>query len=61
MALAAARDHPDLPILLMTGFADQRERTRGLDAIVREVIQKPFSLAELRTTVAAVLANPAAR
>lgn len=61
LALAAARDHPDLPILLMTGFADQRERTRGLDAIVREVIQKPFSLAELRTTVAAVLANPTAR
>ena len=26
LALAAARDFPDLTILLMTGFADQRER-----------------------------------
>ncbi len=26
LALAAARDHPDVTILLMTGYADQRER-----------------------------------
>ena len=26
LALAAARDHPGLAILLMTGYADQRER-----------------------------------
>src|SRR5207253_1370092 len=31
LALAAARDHPALPILLMTGYADQRERAHGLD------------------------------
>ena len=29
LALAAARDFPDLPILLMTGYADQRERASG--------------------------------
>ena len=29
LALAAKRDFPDLTILLMTGFADQRERARG--------------------------------
>ena len=29
LALAAARDHPDLGILLMSGFADQRERSTG--------------------------------
>src|SRR5690242_18362767 len=28
LALAAARDFPELKILLMTGFADQRERAR---------------------------------
>jgi CheY-like chemotaxis protein len=56
LALAAARDYPTLPILLMTGFADQRERAFGLDAIVRDVIAKPFTLAEIRFAVAAALA-----
>lgn len=51
LSLAAKRDYPELTILLMTGFADQRERARGLDAIVTDVLTKPFSLADLRTTV----------
>ena len=41
LALAAGRDHPDIAIMLMTGFADQRERAHGLDALVHEVIAKP--------------------
>ena len=57
LALAAKRDFPDLTILLMTGFADQRERARGLDAIVADVLTKPFSLADLRATVKRVLAH----
>ncbi|MGL5736127.1 MAG: response regulator [Beijerinckiaceae bacterium] len=56
LALAAARDFPDLKIMLMTGFADQRERARNLDVLVRDVLVKPFSLAELRARVKAVLA-----
>ncbi|HEY8382149.1 MAG TPA: response regulator [Microvirga sp.] len=55
LALAAKRDYPDLAILLMTGFADQRERAKGLESIVEDVLTKPFSLADLRTTVARVL------
>jgi len=51
LALAAARDFPDLTILLMTGYADQRERAHGLDAIIHDVIAKPFSVAALRATV----------
>lgn len=51
LALAAARDYPDLTILLMTGYADQRERASGLDAIIHDVIAKPFSVATLRGTV----------
>ena len=51
LALAVARDDPDLPILLMTGYADQRERAHGLDAIIRDVISKPFSVATLRGAV----------
>jgi two-component system, cell cycle response regulator CpdR len=55
LALAAKRDYPDLTILLMTGFADQRERAKGLQAIVADVLTKPFSLADLRATVTRVL------
>jgi len=57
LALAAARDHPELPILLMTGYADQRERAHGLDALVHEVVAKPFSIAELQSAVAGALAD----
>src|ERR671926_384078 len=55
LALAAKRDFPDLPIMLMTGFADQRERAKNLDVIVEDVLTKPFSLAEARAAVARVL------
>jgi two-component system, cell cycle response regulator CpdR len=55
LALAAARDFPDLTILLMTGFADQRERASGLNAIAHDVITKPFSVADIRTAVADAL------
>lgn len=51
LALAAARDHPALTILLMTGYADQRERAHGLDAIIHDVISKPFSVQTLRGAV----------
>jgi CheY-like chemotaxis protein len=51
LALAAARDHPHVAILLMTGFADQRERAHGLDTLIYDVISKPFTLATIRGAV----------
>lgn len=51
LALVAARDFPNLIILLMTGYADQRERAHGLEAIIYDVIAKPFSVATLRGAV----------
>jgi CheY-like chemotaxis protein len=56
LALSAARDYPNLTILLMTGYADQRERAHGLDAIIHDVITKPFTLAMLRGAVDEALA-----
>jgi two-component system, cell cycle response regulator CpdR len=56
LALTAARDFPDLTILLMTGFADQRERASGLNAIAHDIITKPFSVTDIRTAVAGALA-----
>jgi two-component system, cell cycle response regulator CpdR len=56
LALATARDFPELTILLMTGYADQRERAQGLDALIHDVITKPFSVAALRAAVDEALA-----
>jgi DNA-binding response OmpR family regulator len=41
----------------MTGYADQRERASGLDALIHDVITKPFSLATIRGAVSAALAG----
>ncbi|MGL4240424.1 MAG: response regulator [Beijerinckiaceae bacterium] len=57
LALAAGRDFPQLPILLMTGFAEQRERAHDLQAIIEDVVTKPFSLAEIRSAVERILAK----
>ena len=51
LALNVARDFPNMTILLMTGYADQRERAQGLDALIHDVITKPFTLSALRAAV----------
>ncbi len=56
MAKKAAGAFPGLKILLMTGYAEQRERAAELSAIVVDVVQKPFSLAEIRQGVARAIA-----
>ncbi len=61
VALAAARDYPDLVIVLMTGYADQRERAVNLNALIHDVVSKPFTLAEIKTAVEDALAAKAKR
>jgi two-component system cell cycle response regulator CpdR len=61
LALAATRAHPALTILLMTGYADQRERAHDLDAIIHDVVAKPFTLATIRAAVADALRAHAER
>jgi two-component system cell cycle response regulator CpdR len=51
LALAAGRDYPEVAIMLMTGYADQRERSHGLDALVHDVIAKPFSVEQIKGAV----------
>jgi DNA-binding response OmpR family regulator len=57
LALTVAAQYPDLTILLMTGFADQRERAHGLDALIYDVVPKPFSLDILLGKVADALSG----
>ena len=61
LALAAARNHPNVSILLMTGYADQRERASGLDTLIHDVIAKPFSLTTIRNAVREPVAAGASR
>jgi two-component system, cell cycle response regulator CpdR len=61
LALSVARDFPALTILMMTGYADQRERAHNLEALIHDVIAKPFTLATLRTAVNGALAAAQAR
>lgn len=56
MAKAAAAAFPALKIMLVTGYADQRERADELNGIILDVVQKPFSLAEIRDRVGRALA-----
>jgi two-component system cell cycle response regulator CpdR len=55
LALTVASQYPELTILLMTGFADQRERAHGLEALIYDVVPKPFSLQVLLDKVADAL------
>ncbi|UVC16966.1 response regulator [Mesorhizobium onobrychidis] len=56
MAKAAASLFPAMKILLMTGYADQRERAEELNSVIVDVVQKPFTLAEIRARVEQALA-----
>jgi len=47
LALNVAASWPGVTIVLMTGFADQRERAHGLDQLIYDVIPKPFTLQQV--------------
>jgi CheY-like chemotaxis protein len=51
LAMATGRGHPEVAIMLMTGYADQRERTHKLGALVHDVIAKPFSVEQIKGAV----------
>jgi DNA-binding NtrC family response regulator len=51
MAKAAAEEFPGIRIMLMTGYADQREQAEELRGIILEVVPKPFTLDQLRRKV----------
>ena len=51
LALKAARDYPDMPILMMTGYTAQKERTHNLDDLIRDVLMKPFTIADMAQRV----------
>jgi two-component system cell cycle response regulator CpdR len=60
LATESAQIAPNMPILLMTGYAEQRERAEPLMRIVVDVVAKPFSLPQIRQAVAEALIAQAA-
>ena len=57
LALQVSSAFPEVTIVLMTGFADQRERAHGLEALIYDVIVKPFTLADLLAKIDDALAG----
>ncbi|MDQ0321625.1 CheY-like chemotaxis protein [Pararhizobium capsulatum DSM 1112] len=55
LALQASATFPSLKILLMTGYAEQRERADNLSGKVLDVVSKPFTLPDIRKAVALAL------
>ncbi len=51
LALKVAKDYPNLPVLLMTGYAAERQRAHNLEVFVHEVVDKPFTLPDILKAV----------
>lgn len=57
LALKASAIAPHMRILLMSGYAAERQRAHNLDALVHDVIAKPFTLEQICNAVADVLSS----
>lgn len=60
LAETAARINPRMSVVMMTGFADARERADGVrsqQGAVTDIITKPFSLQQICSAVDAALAS----
>jgi len=55
LALKLAKDRPELSILMMSGYAAERQRAHNLEALIHNVIPKPFTLEEICEAAEAAL------
>ncbi len=61
LAHATSARFPGVKILLMTGYAEQRERADDLASKIIDVVPKPFALPDIRKAVAMALAGAPCR
>lgn len=47
LALKASANYPDMPVLLMTGYAAEKQRAHNMDSMIADVLSKPFTLDQL--------------
>jgi two-component system, cell cycle response regulator CpdR len=57
LALKVTQYWPKMRILLISGYAHERQHAHNLDALAHAVLAKPFDLATLRQSVDAALAG----
>ena len=57
LALALAKSHPELPILMMTGYAMERQRAHDLEELVHRVLSKPFTIDQFLAALGDTLAG----
>ncbi len=55
LALKIKSEHPTLPIILMTGFANEQQRAHNLSALIQGLLAKPFTMEQLINIVDQVL------
>ena len=58
LAMKAVRLFPDLRIVMISGYAQERMRAHNLDALVHKIIAKPFSLEEICDAVKNAMSLP---
>ena len=56
LSLKVAKDYPTTKILMMSGYANQRQRAHNLDFLAYEVISKPFTLEEITRRITEAVA-----
>lgn len=57
LSLKVSKDYPGTKILMMSGYANQRQRAHNLDFLAHEIISKPFALEDIMQRVKALLAK----
>jgi len=58
LALKAIRLMPELRVVMISGYAQERMRAHNMDALAHRIIAKPFSLEEICQAVKDALASP---
>lgn len=58
LALKVSRDQPRMKILMMSGYAHERQRAHNLESLIHKVLPKPFSLDEVCKAVEEALGMP---
>jgi DNA-binding NtrC family response regulator len=57
LALKATKDYPQMAVLLMTGYAAERQRAHNLEELIHKILAKPFTMDDLVTAVSEALAK----
>ena len=57
LALKVTKEFPGVRILMMTGYAAERQRAYNLEMLIHDVIAKPFTLDEICEKVAEAMVS----